>query len=64
LLKTWGIKQVKISVEQHLQKELVITETQREAALTLLKQRMNWEPRNDHEKDLIEIAIQRICLTS
>lgn len=62
ILKTWGIKTVKIKTEFMSASEIVITHEQREEALKNLKQRMLWEPRNAHENDLQEIAVQKICL--
>jgi len=63
LLKTWGIKSVKVQFEDNSETGMIITEEQKAQALIELKKRMQWEPRNEIESELVEIAIERICHT-
>ncbi len=60
LLKTWGIKQVKVKIESE-NKNFSFSEEQKLEALNELKERMFWSPRNDIETELVQIAVERIC---
>ena len=64
LLKTWGIKTVKIKVVVESEMPYSISAEKRAEAALELKKRMNWIPRNEIESELVEIAIRRICQKS
>jgi hypothetical protein len=61
LLKTWGINSIKVKIENETEKMTGITEEQKAEAVIELETRMFWKPRNEIEKELVEIAVERIC---
>lgn len=60
ILKTWGIQTVKVIIDDEVDQD-EISEEKKEKAWNILSRRMNWKARNENEKELIKIAINRLC---
>ncbi len=56
LLNVWGVTSVKISSDDDSSEE-VYSDEEIENATEIIKERVNWEPRNDLEEDLFKLGI-------
>ena len=59
LLNVWGVTSVKITSEDETAEE-VYSEEEFDKAAEIIKERANWEPRNDLEKDLFRLGIYSV----
>ncbi|MBS3944612.1 MAG: hypothetical protein KGZ42_03890 [Melioribacter sp.] len=55
ILKTWGIK--KISIKSESEETASPNYELSEEGMSILKNRINWQPRNYQESELIELAL-------
>lgn len=62
ILKTWNIRAISIKIEEQ-EEDNSISEELRSIAVGILKERMNWEPRNDYEENLFQIGIIQTAKT-
>ena len=56
LLKTWNIQTVSIKSDD-AEETTEMSDEARHLCTENLQKRMNWEPRNDNEKDLFQLGI-------
>ena len=59
ILKTWGIQTIQV-ISNNNNNVVEIDESDIAEAKEKLSRRMKWLPRNDNEKDLAELALNRI----
>lgn len=60
MLKTWGVTMLQIVDEAELEEAKSFTSVMRDDASQKLVQRLQWEPENEYEKDLFEMALRSI----
>lgn len=61
LLKIWNVSSLKIINDNDSEEFENISEEQRSIAIKILNKKIRWKPRNEWEKDLIELGILTIA---
>lgn len=61
LLLAWKVD--RISIRENIHDEFEISDEMRGIAIEYFNTKMNWQPRNDYENDLYEMAITNYILT-
>ncbi|MDQ1265127.1 MAG: hypothetical protein QG635_277 [Bacteroidota bacterium] len=56
VLKTWNIKTVAVKSDEE-EVEAEISEELKQLCMSKVQERIKWQPRNAHEKDLINMAV-------
>jgi hypothetical protein len=60
VLKTWGCKAVKIEEDGFPEKEPEVSPEIMERALARVNWRLKWEPSNNLEKEIFQLAVKRV----
>jgi len=61
LLKAWKVEN--ITIRDDIDDEFEISDEMRGIAIEYINSKMNWQPRNNYETDLYEMAITNYILT-
>ena len=60
ILKSWGIEYISVKEDENSKRSFAYSLKQIQEAKSIVDQRIPWDPRNSYERELYEIALNKV----